>query len=81
MISSASDRTLVLEHKLGAIGNGRFSSELYNCWVPPVPLLIERMPEPIAIAADRIFDFPGFIGSAGKPRLADLIPAFSIKLN
>jgi hypothetical protein len=81
LISSPSECDRVLEHKLAAVENGRFSSEMYECWVPPVPLQIERMPEPVAIAADRIFDFPGFIGGAAKPRLADLIPAFSIKLN
>jgi hypothetical protein len=81
MISSPSARDRILEHKLGAIENGRFSSEMYDWCVPPVPLQIERMPEPIAIAADRIFDFPGFIGASERPRLADLIPSFSIQLS
>jgi len=79
MISSPSARDRVLEYKLAAIENGRFSSEMSECWAPPVPLQIKRMPEPIAIAADRIFDFPGF-GTAERPRLADLIPSFSIQL-
>jgi hypothetical protein len=81
LISLPSECDRVLEHKLAVIENGRFSSEMYGCWVPPVPLRIERMPEPVATAADRIFDFPGFIGIPERPRLADLIPAFSIKLN
>jgi hypothetical protein len=80
MISSSSVHDRFLEYKLGAIENGRFSSEMYDWCVPPVPLRIERMPEPIAIAADRIFDFPGFTGAPERPRLADLIPSFSIQL-
>jgi len=81
LISSPGECDRVLQHKLAAIGNGRFSSELYDWCVPPVPLQIERMPEPIASAADRIFDFPGFTGTPARLRLADLIPAFSIQLN
>ena len=80
MISSPSARDRILEYKLGAIENGRFSSEMCDWCVPPVPLEVKRMPEPIAVAADRVFDFPGFIGTAERPRLADLIPSFSIQL-
>jgi hypothetical protein len=81
LISSPGECDRVLQHKLAAIENGRFSSEMYDWCVPPIPLQIERMPEPIAIAADRVFDFPGFNGTPERPRLADLIPAFSIRLN
>jgi hypothetical protein len=71
----------VLQHKLAAIEDGRFSTEMYDWCVPPVSLQIERAPEPIAIAADRLFDFSGFAGTPERLRLADLIPAFSIQLN
>jgi hypothetical protein len=76
MISSPEARDRAFQHKLGSIENGHYASEMYDWCIPPVPFGIERMPEPIANAADRIFDFPGF----GDPslRLADLIPAFSL---
>ena len=80
MISSQDARDRILLYKLGAIDNGRFSAEMYDWCVPPVPLWTERMPEPIAIAADRILDYPGFIVASERPRLADLIPSLSIQL-
>jgi hypothetical protein len=79
MISSPRGRDRVLQHKLRSIENGGFLSEMYDWCAPPLQLALPPMPEEIAAAMDRIFDFPGFSGSQGAPRLAELMPVFSVK--